>query len=201
MKKVKIGLLIALLISQFSNQYSYAETSTESNLVTEQAIEEKYIELLEEENVAVKEIIFDEQVTTEVEIENVDGDVATLELSIEPGAESFPITVTEFDGEVTDYEVHFSAEENYGLLENEEMSEEEYDLLYMDEDGEVVFESDSEEAQASFLPLAVPIGLALTPAVMNALAQAGGIIIVSGVAHVIETKAKKTETTHISKQH
>lgn len=191
MKKVTIGLLITLLISQFSTQYSYAEANTELDLFTEQAIEEKFVELLKEENVTVKEINFDEQVTTEVELENVDGDLASLKLSIEPGAESFPVTVTEFNGDVIDYEVHFSVEENYGLLENDEMSEEEYELLYMDEDGEVVFESDSEEAQASFLPLAVPIGLALTPAVMNALAQAGGIIIVSGVAHVIETKVKK----------
>lgn len=188
MKKIIVALLFTLFIGQFSNQYTYAET----NPKTEQAVEEKFIELLREENVNVKEITFEDQIETEVELENVDGELASLKLSIEPGAESFPVTVTGFDGEVTNYEVKFEAEAESELLDGN-AADEDYELLYLNEDQEEVFESDPQEAEASILPIAIPIGLAITPAVMNALVQAGGIIIVSGVAHVIETKAKKSK--------
>lgn len=192
MKKIIVALLFTLFIGQFSNQYTYAETNPEQDFLTEQAVEEKFIELLREENVNVKEITFDDQIETEVELENVDGELASLKLSIEPGAESFPVTVTEFDGEVTNYEVKFEAEAESNLLDGN-AADEDYELLYLNEDQEEVFESDPQEAEASILPIAIPIGLAITPAVMNALVQAGGIIIVSGVAHVIETKAKKNK--------
>ncbi|WP_214818803.1 hypothetical protein [Exiguobacterium sp. s131] len=188
MKKIIVALLFTLFIGQFSNQYTYAETNPE----TEQAVEEKFIELLREENVNVKEITFNDQIETEVELENFDGELASLKLSIEPGAESFPITVTEFDGEVTNYEVKFTAEAESDLLDGN-AAYEDYELLYLNEDQEEAFESDPQEAEVSILPIAIPIGLAITPAVVNALVQAGGIIIVSGVAHVIETKAKKSK--------
>lgn len=193
MKKIIGALLFTLFISQFSNQYAYAETDSGLDLLNEQAVEEKFIELLQEENVNVKEISFEDQIETEVELENVDGDLASLKLSIEPGAESFPVTVTEFDGKVTNYEVKFEAEAESDLLNEDSIIDEEYELLYLNEHQEEVFEFDPQKAEASILPIAIPIGLAITPAVMNALVQAGGIIIVSGVAHVIETKAKKNK--------
>lgn len=192
MKKIIILLLFTLMISQFSSQYTYAEQNLDSDVITQQAIEEKFTELLSEENITVKEINFEYGFDTEVELENADGEVGSLKLSIEPGAESIPITVTEFNGETEKYSIKVNVKEETDVLD-EDVAEEDYQLIYLDENQNEVFESDSQEAKASILPLAIPLGLVITPAVMNALFQAGGIIIVSGVAHVIETKAKKNK--------
>lgn len=141
---------------------------------------------MSEENITVKEINFEDGFDTEVELENADGEVGSLTLSIEPGAKSIPITVTEFNGETEKYSIKVNATE-------ENATEEDYQLIYLDENQNEVFESDSQEAKASIIPIAIPVGLIITPAVINALFKAGGIIIVSGVAHVIETKAKKNK--------
>lgn len=197
MKKIIILLLFTLMIGQFSSPYTYAEQNLDSNVITQQAIEEKFTALLSDENIKVKDINFEDGFDTEVELENADGEVGSLKLSIEPGAESIPITVTEFNGETEKYSIKVNATEENVKEEtdvlDEDVTEEDYQLIYLDENQNEVFESDSQEAKASILPLAIPLGLVITPAVMNALFQAGGIIIVSGVAHVIETKAKKNK--------
>lgn len=204
MKKIIVLLLFTLLISQFSSQYTYAEQNLEPDSITQQSIEEKFTELLSEENITVREINFEDRFETKVELENADGEVGSLELSIEPGAESIPITVKEFNGEIENYSIKINATEEPDVLDedvteesgvlDEGVTEEDYELIYLDENQNEVFESNSQDAKASILPLlAIPLGLVITPAVMNALFQAGGIIIVSGVAHVLETKAKKSK--------
>ncbi|WP_375090035.1 SAR2788 family putative toxin [Peribacillus sp. RS7] len=189
MKKNLIFLLLfTLFISILPNKMS---ANSKSIVSEEQIIElQENIETeLLDENIELEDFdISSEELLLEASVENAVGETGYIKVEVEPGAEFIKLYTEEINelGELEKKEYQVPLNElEYSTFDNEIV-----DVTIIDTNSGEEFNYNSEEGNAS-LAFLIPLGIAMSPAVLTALFHTGAMIIVGGSAFVIATQAKK----------
>ena len=186
LNKFIILIVFSLIISSFpiNNKANAEEIDTTEVVVNE--IQQTLEETLEEENIMVDEFeITTEKLSLTTSLEDASGEVNSVVVEVIPGENYITIFSDEADElgniERKEYQVN---------LEDIQVDEQTFEGTFEDVETGETYSYDSEVGTASIAFL-IPIGIAMSPAVLTALFHTGAMIIVGGSAYVIATQAKK----------
>ncbi|MEF2096262.1 hypothetical protein V3595_16475 [Bacillus sp. CFBP9009] len=189
MKKNLIFLLLfTLFISILPNKMSAHSES----IIGEEQIKELQDNIeseLLDENIELEGFdLSSEELVLEASVENALGESGFIKVVVEPGGGFITLYTEEVNEsselESKEYQVPLS-ELEYSTLDNEIEN-----VTIIDTDTGEEFNYNSEKGNPS-LAFLIPIGIAMSPAVLTALFHTGAMIIVGGSAFVIATQAKK----------
>ncbi|MEK5132760.1 SAR2788 family putative toxin [Bacillus sp. FSL W8-0645] len=182
--KMIILLVFLLVASLFPNNHTKAEEIDNNMIVDEEVVSEMLEDRLSEENISVDNFeVSSDELVLDTSMNDAEGNKVEATLSVEPGADSFNLTTREFN------EVGEEISKEYEIKVNQ-FKDDEFEATFEDVETEEVFTYNSEEGTASFAFL-IPVGIAISPAVMAALFHTGAVIVVAGTGYVIATQANK----------
>ncbi|CUB14937.1 SAR2788 family putative toxin [Bacillus sp. FSL L8-0215] len=182
--KIIILLVFFLVASLFPNNHTKAEEIDNNMIVDEEVVSEMLEDSLSEENISVDNFeISNDELVLDTSMNDAEGNKVEATLNVEPGADSFNLTTREFN------EVGEEISKEYEIKINQ-FKDDEFEATFEDVETEEIFTYNSEEGTASFAFL-IPVGIAITPAVMTALFHTGAVIVVAGAGYVIATEANK----------
>ncbi|KIL22540.1 hypothetical protein B4134_0196 [Bacillus safensis] len=182
--KIIILLVFFLVASLFPNNHTKAEEIDNNMIVDEEVVSEMLEDSLSEENISVDNFeISNDELVLDTSMNDAEGNKVEATLNVEPGAGSFNLTTREFN------EVGEEISNEYEIKINQ-FKDDEFEATFEDVETEEIFTYNSEEGTASFAFL-IPVGIAISPAVMAALFHTGAVIVVAGTGYVIATQANK----------
>ncbi|MBF2627652.1 hypothetical protein [Listeria marthii] len=186
MNKIKRNWYYFVIILALIIGFSIPQQVTKAETIDEQ-FEQFIEEHLEDENITLDSMgIENDGINIEVSTTTTNNEEVSSEIHIIPGSQSIKINSIEINNEgkeeVKNYEINIDTINQDGDFEG----------TYKDLDSNKVEEIDSEDAMASFA-FAIPVGINLGVWALNALYHAGAMIIVSGTAFVVASKATKKE--------
>ncbi|MCD8503087.1 MAG: SAR2788 family putative toxin [Bacillaceae bacterium] len=147
---------------------------------------EQMNESLLEENIIVTDLdITTDLIVIESVVETTDSYLVETIIEIEPGENSFDLTVIETDDDGNETKTVY-------LVIIDELDEENIKASFTNSATGESFYYDSEEGIAS-LAFVIPIGIVMSKAALTALFHTGAMIIVGGSAYVVATQAKRSD--------
>lgn len=161
------------------------ENYTDLN-IQEEVIIKQLEETLSDENISVDKLEFsNENILLESSVQSANGKNVQVVLNVVPGSDHLDLITYEFDdsGEEIKKEYEVKVDQFEGN---------EFEATFEDIDTGEIFNYDSEEGVAS-LAFLIPIGIAMSPAILTALFHTGAMIIVGGAAYVVSTQAKRSD--------
>ncbi|MFD6438538.1 SAR2788 family putative toxin [Peribacillus sp. NPDC060186] len=191
LNKIIILLVFSMIVSLLPVHHPKAEEHLLKTTVEENVIGEALEDELSEENISVEnfEITTDELVL-ETSLENAEGQTTKVTVEVEPGADHITLFTEELNETGDKVLKEYTA--NIEDIKYEEENEALEAVIEDVETGEI-FNYNSEDGVPSLVFL-IPIGLAMSPAVLTALFHTGAMIIVGGTAFVIATQANKSKS-------
>ncbi len=191
LNKIIILLVFSMIVSLLPVNHTKAEEHLLKTTVEKSVIGEALEDELSEENISVENFeISTDELVLETSLENAEGQTSKVTVEVEPGAEHISLFTEELnetgDKVLKEYKANIK-DIKYGA-ENEAL-----EAIIEDVETGKLFNYNSEEGVPS-LAFLIPIGLAMSPAVLTALFHTGAMIIVSGTAFVIATQANKSKS-------
>ncbi|QNK87893.1 hypothetical protein H7992_22490 [Sporosarcina sp. resist] len=179
-------LIILIVIAMVFTLFPKYQVKAQEDLSSLISIENQLKEELKKDNIVLKNLdISTEELTIKTTLKTVDDNLAEATIEVTPGSNIMKLFTTEVDelGETLSAEYIIKINE----FENDEFEATIVDLVTGEE-----FEYNSEEGTASFAFL-IPIGIAMTPAILTALFHTGAMILVGGAAYVVANQAKRSK--------